>query len=166
MAEPHPSAGCTSRSVPRYLGSESFTGEPYAWGQFNTSTSMSTRMSTPSSYYKAGDADGTYAVPSGCAVGTDCSGLTTNMWGLTTKLSTTNIANAAYTSADTGTWDRGEVYVKSGTHVVNFDSYDTHGNMWWYEATTDSSLDRVAFRTEPLSYWSGYSHRRYVNQCP
>jgi len=163
------SASCTRRTVPHYLTCESFFGVPYAWGKMDNDTVFTANMYMPLSYYKAGDiwtsADQLVTSPSGCGSGVDCSGLVTIAWGRTSKLGTYDIASTTYTSSDSGSWDQGEVYVKGGTHVVTYYGVYSGSTYYWYESTIDYNYDRAIMTTHPTSYWSRYSHRRYVNQC-
>lgn len=165
------SAGCTGRTIPSYILGNAFFGVPYSWGDCDNHTEFDNFMDTANgtNNYKAGDADGTLTSPSSCSRGTDCSGLVTRAWGYSCpggKLSTTSIATPTYTTVDTGSWNAGEVYNLAGSHVVIYYGLQSGSNYYWYEATVDLNYDAVVRSTHPMSYYSGYTHRRFVNQCP
>lgn len=164
------SSTCSSRTVPRYLTGESFFGVPYSWGDCDNGSEFDSYMDNANSTnrYKAGDANDTYTSPTSCGRGTDCSGLITRAWGYSCpsgKLSTSSIGSSTYTTADSGSWEAGEVYNKINSHVVMYYGVASGSNYYWYESTVDSSYDRVVLSTRTMSYWSGYSHRRFNNQC-
>ncbi|KKR86561.1 MAG: hypothetical protein UU48_C0009G0016 [Candidatus Uhrbacteria bacterium GW2011_GWF2_41_16] len=163
-------SSCTTRTIPHYMLGEAFFGVPYSWGDCDNDSQFSTYMKTASSSngYKAGDANGDYASPTSCSRGVDCSGLVSISWGRSCpseKLNTTMIASSTYTTIDSGSWDMGEVYVKSGSHVVIYYEVYSGSTYRWYEATIDNSYDRALITTHPASYYSGYTHRRYIKQC-
>lgn len=166
------SSTCSSRTVPRYMAGESFFGVPYSWGDWDNGSLFDSYMDTANSTnkYKAGDANGDYTSPTSCGRGTDCSGLVSRAWGLSSKIATSSggspgIDSSTYTTVDTGSWNSGEVYNLSGSHVVMYYGAASGSNYYWHESTLDSSYDRVVLSTHPMSYFSSYTHRRYVSQC-
>jgi hypothetical protein len=165
------SSGAYSRSCnladnirPRFLYSGgTFTGVAYAWGKYTTPASFKSYVEAGT--YDAGDI-GTTTVET-CTVGTDCSGLVTRIWGLTSKHSTTTLPAHATRLADStplGQLSRGDVFDRTlspGRHVLCFNAFQNTDSFYACEATTRNSVDRVVYWTRSKAELLANSYHMY-----
>jgi hypothetical protein len=140
-----------------------FTGVSYGWGKWTTPSTF--KSSVEAGTYDAGDIGSTTVEP--CVVGTDCSGLVSRIWGLSSKHSTTTLPAHAVMLADgtsLGSLAFGDVFdrtVSPGRHVLCFNAYQGVDTFYCCEATTRNNVDRVVFWTRSKSELLANSYHMY-----
>ncbi len=162
LSDTNTDGACAGRGKPRYIGSAgNYSSVAYDWGGWDTVSDYNNYM-WPNTY-QAGDIN--TAGAENCSRGTDCSGLVSRAWGLSSKHSTCTLPNVSWKLSSTSDLLRGDIMNKCGTHVVLFISFGPNG-IYSYESTTDSSYDRVVSMYSAWGRLSGYEPRRYNNVCP
>jgi hypothetical protein len=160
MSSTNTDGSCSGRTKPRYLGGAgTYSSVSYDWGGFDSVSGFNSAMSPGT--YQAGDTNS--AGVESCSKGVDCSGFVSRTWGTTTKYGTSTLPNISWQLSSHLSMATGDIYNKSGSHVVLVD-YVNNGVYVW-ESTTASSYDRVVRRYRDWSSFSGYVPRRYNNKC-
>ena len=145
-----------------YIGGV-FTGVSYGWGKWTTPSTF--KSSVEAGTYDAGDIGSTTVEP--CVVGTDCSGLVSRIWGLSTKHSTTTLPAHAVLLADStplGNLAFGDVFdrtISPGRHVLCFNAYQGADTFYCCESTTRNNVDRVVFWTRSKAELLANSYHMY-----
>jgi hypothetical protein len=144
----------------------SYTGMPYKWGGSDSLTDFQGGLNVGK---KAGDkctakhsqCRGQY-FGSSRAVGIDCSGLISQVWGLKGKYSTRNLPDISTLLKSKNDLQPGDILNKQG-HVRLFSHKDATGRFFVYEATGSHSTLKVIGRSYRLSQLKQYKAYRYKN---
>jgi hypothetical protein len=145
-----------------YIGGV-FTGVSYGWGKWTTPTTF--KSCVEAGTYDAGDIGSNTVEP--CVVGTDCSGLVSRIWGLSSKHATTTLPAHAVLLADStplGNLSFGDVFdrtVSPGRHVLCFNAFQGADTFYCCEATTRNNVDRVVFWTRSKAELLANSYHIY-----
>ncbi|MDM8558255.1 hypothetical protein [Candidatus Parabeggiatoa sp. HSG14] len=143
-----------------------YTGMPYKWGGNNNLSDFQDGLTVGK---KAGDK--CTAKQSQCrgqyfgsfrAVGIDCSGLISQVWGLKRKYSTRNLPRLSTQLRSKNDLQPGDILNKRG-HVRLFSHKDALGRFFVYEATGSHSAWKVIGRSYRLSQLKQYKAYRYKN---
>jgi hypothetical protein len=155
---------CRGRDVPRHLAGQkpgNYNSVAYAWGHGDSVADYNKAISSGS---PAGDIDSDDDEKVlACARGVDCSGFISNVWGLSGKVGTCDLANNDRLTMSIRLQELGigDVLVKCRNHVVLVDGVTSSG-LNVFEATTDKRVDRVVYtRSNAWSRYNGWSARRY-----
>jgi hypothetical protein len=152
---------CAGRGKPRYIGGAgTYSSVAYDWNGWDTVSGYNGYM-YPNTY-QAGDIN--TAGWESCSRGTDCSGLVSRAWDLSSKKDTYGLNNVSWKLSSTSDLLRGDIMNRAGTHVVLFLSFGPNG-IYDYESTTDWSYDRVVCVYRSWGLLSGYEPRRYNDVC-
>lgn len=140
-----------------------YQGIPYKWGGFDDLDA-----------FQAGLKQGKYAgdrcakrcsgkyFGSIAAVGIDCSGFVSQVWGLKDKASTHTLPSISKRLSSFSDLERGDILNKKG-HVRLFSHRDIKGGFWLYEASSDDwRVDIHKYSSYQLKT-EGYKPYRYKN---
>jgi hypothetical protein len=130
---------------------------PYKWGGFDSVNSFKNGLKKGK---KAGDKEIIGSYGSKAAVGVDCSGFVSQVWGLQNKKSTRGLPSVSKQLYSLNQLQPGDILNKRG-HVRLFSHRDVRGRFWIYEA---SSKDwKVSTRSYTSSSLRPYKPYRYKN---
>lgn len=155
---------CAGRTAPRYLGTSAGnkTSVPYDWGG---NDSVSAYNSFMSQGYQAGDIlTCNNGCAESCSKGVDCSGFVSQVWGLSSKYSTTTLPNISTQLLDVRSLQMGDILNLYNSHVVIFNGMENGGIDAW-ESTVYGSQDRVVYGYVSWTRLSGYVPYRYNGVC-
>lgn len=159
LSDTNINGSCSGRTKPRYLGAAGkYKSTSYDWGGFDTVGAFNNAMSAGG---RAGNINTSNVLS--CAYGVDCSGFVSRVWQRTSKYGTSTLPNIS-TAVPVGSGLQGDIFNKSGSHVVLFKSFSGNG-YYISEATITNSYDRVIYRWVSTSYVSGYSFMRFNSVC-
>lgn len=161
------SCGGKTVKTPTWCASTgSKTAMPYMWGGWNsTSSFISGLTASGGSAKSAGDMNtATSFGAASCALGVDCSGFISQVWGLTTKYSTTTLNNISYTYSNFNGLLPGDIVNNSGSHVRLVSGLAANGSVNCIEASGSQWKVHVATYTQ--TNLSGYTPRYYNNLTP
>ena len=136
------------------------TAMPYCWGGWTTTASIQGYLNSGKSAGDNNTATSFGAEPS-CAVGLDCSGFITRVWGITnTKYSTSTLENISKVINLTSV-QPGDILNDAGSHVMLVEINNGNGS---YQVIESSGKDwKVSRRTYTSAQLSGYIPRQYNN---
>ena len=148
-----------------YTAGQQVAGIAYDWGGMDDRAAFDNRLTKG---FAAGSHQWHECQSCGvCTTGMDCSGFVSYVWGQrTTKYSTNSILKL--TTPLPATFDKyrdlrqGDALNKPSSHIVLFDTYDTDGKPFVYEAQ-GSPVSRVLRKKRSWAELAGFSPIRYSN---
>ena len=136
-----------------------YKGIPYKWGGFDTINSFNNGLKEGK---KAGDKKIIGSRGSKQAVGVDCSGFVSQVWGLQDKKSTHSLPYVSRQLYSFNQLQPGDILNKKG-HVRLFAHKDVTGRFWLYEASSkDWKVSTRSYTSYSLKR-EGYKPYRYKN---
>jgi len=142
----------------------SYVGIPYKWGGFNNLNSF---MSGLKQGKYAGDKNTKKRGGSSRAVGVDCSGFISQVWGLKSKKSTRNLPGVSIHLSSKSDLRQGDILNKHGSHVRLFSHRDNRGNFWVYEASSkDWKVNKHSYTFYQLRRYKPYRYKKVQEYAP
>ena len=155
------SCGGKTIQTPSWVKVGTNTAMPYCWGGWTTTASIQGYLNTGKSAGDNNTATSFGAEPS-CAVGLDCSGFITRVWGITnTKYSTSTLENISKVINLTSV-QPGDILNDAGSHVRLVEINNGNGSYQVIESSgRDWKVSRYTYTAAQLS--GNYIPRQYNN---